>query len=227
MTARIVALANLKGGVGKSTLAINLAGAIADAVLIDADPQGTATAWGAAGRLPFEVIASPLGGQDVSQWIAAINALPGQYAIIDLPPVLGDATAAALAFADLAVCPVSASGADLKATNRAVDLIRHARALRGDLRPLALMVPSRIDRRTAAGAEIEAALHDYGEPVGPIVSSRIAFADAFTAGQWIGQYAPGSAGHHEIRALAAVIEKLIDKREQLDDDHHRPTITAI
>lgn len=50
----IIALANLKGGVGKSTLAVNIAGALSPSVvLIDADPQATATAWGEAGGLPL------------------------------------------------------------------------------------------------------------------------------------------------------------------------------
>lgn len=41
----IIALANLKGGVRKSTLAINVAGVLAPSVaVIDADPQATATA---------------------------------------------------------------------------------------------------------------------------------------------------------------------------------------
>ncbi len=72
-------------------------------------------------------------------------------------------------------------------------------------------MPSKVDRRTAAGAEIEAVLHDYGEPVGPIVSQRIAHVDAFTGGQWIGGYAKGSAAHAEIKALVSVIKWIIDK----------------
>ena len=47
----IIALANLKGGVGKSTLAVNIVSVLAPkSVLVDADPQSTATAWGGAGH---------------------------------------------------------------------------------------------------------------------------------------------------------------------------------
>jgi hypothetical protein len=72
-TPLVVAFANLKGGVGKSTLAVNVAGALGASwrvVLADADPQGTATAWGEAGRLPFKVVAAPLTEAGVSGWLA-------------------------------------------------------------------------------------------------------------------------------------------------------------
>jgi chromosome partitioning protein len=164
----IIALANLKGGVGKSTLAVNIAGALAPkSALLDADPQATATAWAEAGNLPFPVTESALTGANVEAWIDAALRIDAAYVVIDLPPMLGDATAAALAIADLAVIPVTASGADLKATNRAIELIAAARESRGDGKPAVLMVPSKVDIRTAAGAEIQAVLHDYGEPVGP------------------------------------------------------------
>ena len=49
MTSRIIAVGNLKGGTGKSTIAVNLASCLAErersVALIDADPQGTAAAW--------------------------------------------------------------------------------------------------------------------------------------------------------------------------------------
>jgi chromosome partitioning protein len=46
---KIIAVGNLKGGTGKSTIAVNLACRMAEmgrsVALIDADPQGTAAAW--------------------------------------------------------------------------------------------------------------------------------------------------------------------------------------
>ena len=48
MSSRIIAVGNLKGGTGKSTVAVNLACCLAESqavTLVDADPQGTASAW--------------------------------------------------------------------------------------------------------------------------------------------------------------------------------------
>lgn len=205
----IIALANLKGGCGKTTLAVNLAGAFAPgSVLVDADPQGTATAWAEGGGLPFEVVTLREGGDVQAALLNTIAAQSAPVVIVDLPPMLGDATAAAFAVADLAVIPSGASGMDLTATSRVVSLLHQAREARGDGKPAAVMVPNRVDNRTAAGAEISGALHGYGEPVAPVVSQRVAHVDAFGSGQWIGDYAPRSPALAEIKSLAAVVRQL-------------------
>ena len=118
---------------------------------------------------------------------------------------------AALAVADLLVVPVTASGVDIASTARVLELVREARDVRGDGRPRCLLVPSRVDRRTASGREVEAVLHDFGEPVGPAVGQRSAHVDAFGVHQWIGQFAPRSAAHVEITALAAVIRRNVQR----------------
>lgn len=212
---KLIASANLKGGTGKTTLAVNLACALSvggKVVVVDADEQATASAWAAAGGLPVRVVALPLSG-DVPAWIRAVVALRGEHdlAVVDCPPNLGAAAVAALALADLAMVPVTPSGMDLKATARALELVREAREERGGTKPAVLLVPSRVDRRTASGREVEAVLSDFGEPVAPAVAQRAAHVDAFSAGMWVGQYAPRSAAHVEIEALAALVKRMLDR----------------
>ena len=93
----------------------------------------------------------------------------------------------------------------------ALELLAEARKARKGTKPAALLVPSRVDRRTAAGREIEAVLSDFGEPVAPAVAQRTAHVDAFSAGQWVGDYAPRSAAHTEIEALAALLKRILDR----------------
>lgn len=220
----VIAFGALKGGVGKSTLAVNVACHLATdglrVELVDADEQATTLAWserdearGLAG-LPVPVVALPATEQtDPRRWLDAVLAQRdgADVLVVDLPPQVGGVMRAALAVADLLVVPVTASGIDLASTARVLELVREARQVRGEGLPRCLLVPSKVDRRTASGREIEAVLHDFGEPVGPAVGQRSAHVDAFGVHQWIGQFAPRSAAHVEITALAAVVRRNVQR----------------
>jgi chromosome partitioning protein len=216
---RLIAIGNLKGGVGKTTLAISVACALAEhgnVVVVDADAQASAAAWAAPGKLPIQVVALPLAADTehaVAAWLERLVEIrdDADFGLVDLPPNLGAATVAALSLVDLLLVPVPPSGLDLRAAERTLALLRQARQVRHDTRPAGLLVPSRVDRRTGAGREIEAVLHDLGEPVAPAVIQRAAHVDAFSAGQWIGAYAPRSAGHVEIQALAALVRRISNR----------------
>jgi chromosome partitioning protein len=182
-------------------------------VVVDADAQGGAAAWAVAGKLPVGVVTLPLaseGERATAAWLARLVEIKAEtdFVLLDLPPNLGAATVAALGLADLLLVPVPPSGLDLLAEERTLALPRQARQVRGDNRPAGLLVPSRVDRRAAAGREIEAVLHDMSEPVAPAVIQRAAHVEAFSAGQWIGAYAPRSVGHVEIQALAALVRRI-------------------
>jgi len=90
----IISLLNQKGGVGKTTLSINLAAAFArtpiKTLLVDADPQGSALAWSAVRD------AAPSGNSDVAaqdgQPIALDNAAdelssttPSSFSVVGMP----------------------------------------------------------------------------------------------------------------------------------------------
>ena len=217
--ARILAIGNLKGGVGKSTLAVNLAAELAQkrrVHLIDADAQATASEWHAlGGGLPFTCEALPLDDERrADRWIGRVTGADADLVVVDLPPHTGAATAAALILADLFLVPVAASSLDMRAAMKAVAMLQEARGARGDGQPRALLVPSRVDRRTASGREIEAALHEIGEPVGPGIGTRAAFVDSATDGGWVGSYAPRSIAHQELAALAAVVARIIGRKQK-------------
>ena len=221
MAGSVIAVGNLKGGSSKTTIAVNLASALSasgSVTLVDADEQATASAWGEAGNLPRGVLLKPLplpvsSDKTIKAWISQVVTFRADaaYVVIDLPPNLGSVTSSALMLADLFVIPVPPSGMDIRATGTALTLVREARKMRGAGKPEVLLVPAKVDRRTGAGREIEAVLSDFREPVAPAVSLRAAHVDAFGAGRWIGEYAPRSAGHVEIEAVAAVVKRMVSR----------------
>jgi chromosome partitioning protein len=208
----LIAVLNLKGGCGKSTIAINLACELASngekVLLIDNDAQGTARHWWTHGSLPVQGEFMPLEtDEDGERLVRAAAARRERYIVLDAPAHVTAATQAAGKIADLVLIPVTASGIDLVATQAAVELIRQARAARRSGSPRCLIVPSKIDRRTDAGRQIDQKLRSFGEPVGPAIHQKIAFVEAFGAGQWIGEYAPQSAAHYDIASLAIAVKR--------------------
>lgn len=215
---RIVAVGNLKGGTGKSTLAVNLACKLAawhDAVLlVDADPQGTASAWLDAGRspeTPSSLTVEGPGDQPLDRaWADRLHGLRERYQriVIDMPPQFGSGFDAMLELVDAIVVPVTPSAIDLRATGTTLQQIQRFKRQRAG-RPACLLVPNKVDQRTAFGRNIRAELGGLGWEVGPVVAQRSQQATAFAARRWIGAHAPGTAAAREIAVVATELDRLL------------------
>ncbi len=220
----LIAVGNLKGGTGKSTIAVNLACALAEAghrtMLVDADGQGTSSRWHQRGKLPIDLATCPLNlERNAGHWVTDILSMKARCdrLVIDLPPQMGRGLASALLVADLFLVPVTPSGIDLAATGMALDVLQQTRAVRGPMKPACMLVPNRVDRRTAVGRGIQAALVRFGLTIGPAIRQRSVHIQAFETGRWIGDQAPKSSALSEFRVL----------RDQVDAELAIPIATAI
>jgi chromosome partitioning protein len=205
---RLIGLASTKGGVGKTTIALNLAAILArdaSVVVLDADPAGHATAVGEMGALPFPVVSHLLEeveAKAVAEWTKVVRSQKADYVVLDAPGALGAAFGAVIAIADLALIPVGASMLDIRGAAETVGIVRRHRKAGGKGRPDILVVPSRVDRRTGAGRDVVGTLAGLTEPVAPPIGLRAAVADSLSAGETVPAESPAGA---EFAALADAV----------------------
>ncbi len=230
MTARIITVANLKGGVGKSNIAVNLAcelgGDTRQVALVDADPQGTSTHWMSRGRYPAKIYSLPLEDERGAQrWVTRVLSIESDFVLIDCPAHSRAVTETALGLSRLAVIPLTASGPDLIATTNVLNLIETSRSIRDGNDLSFLLVPSKIDHRTGAGRRIGDVLKHLGDVVGPEVRQRTAFVDAFGERKWIGDFAPKSDARLDIVNLANAVLTKLEEIERFSGDNEAAQVS--
>ena len=212
---RIIAIANLKGGTGKSTLAVNLTCALAQSdrsiCLVDCDPQATSCQWLLENDLKIRALKYDIKLWEVGQWITDASALCCEHdiVVVDLPGAIGPVTAAACLTAHLVLVPTSGSAVELAGTRRALRYLERVAAERRHAPPTIMLAPNRTDGSPTALQNLARLAEDAGIASTPPIVGASAFADAFADRKWIGAAAPESEAHHQIAALAAtVVEKL-------------------
>ncbi|MFZ4792459.1 MAG: ParA family partition ATPase [Candidatus Competibacteraceae bacterium] len=199
----ILAFLNQKGDVGKTTLAVHIAAALAQrgarVLLIDADPQGSALDWAASRTDPplFPVIGLPK--PKLHKEVPA-HALNYEYILIDGPPRVNELARSAIMAADQVVIPVQPSPYDVWAAKDIVDLIREAVIYHQNLTS-AFVINRRIVN-TALGRDVAGALAGYAIPVLKThICQRVAFAESAANGSTVLETDPSSLASLEIMAL--------------------------
>jgi chromosome partitioning protein len=213
---QIIASGNLKGGTGKTTIAVNLASALAErgleVILLDVDPQASASGWAQSALLPVRVESAPpvtpTGG---GRWLArAVElAAAADVLMIDLPPLLVAPTASAIMVADLILVPVTTSAVDVAPTEQVLRMIRISRETRRDGNPKALLVSSRCGPAAECHDATSAAIASLRERWAPPVRQHADHVTACALGSWTGRYAPASEATKDLLALADVVEAML------------------
>ena len=163
----VIAMINQKGGVGKTCLATNLASALRDqgpVLLLDCDPQRSASGWAALGPQPRLnlTVEGVEAGALVRRVRTAIN--EQRWIVIDCPPGITRVNADAIRVADLVLIPCKPRVWDAWACEDIVAAVKLRQAAnRG--RPKAAFIISMGRPRTRFSQQISAALAELGLPI--------------------------------------------------------------
>ncbi|MBS1239275.1 MAG: ParA [Deltaproteobacteria bacterium] len=198
----VISLINQKGGVGKTTIAINLASALSSrnlkVLVIDADPQGSVLQWQATGaNREFDVVqlAMPELSAQIGNHRRAFD-----HVVIDSPPALSHVSREIAAASDLAIIPIAPSSLDIWSSRETIELVTGVGRKRQRL-AARLLVYRKIPG-TRLAAEARDALNSYGVDIFKTeISQRIAYVEAIVSGVSVLKYSPNSVAAREINDL--------------------------
>jgi chromosome partitioning protein len=206
---RVVAVAVQKGGTGKTTLAASLAVAASQVgervVAVDADPQGSLSAWGGMRTGP-EPVVDRLRPWEFAQFPVVLDQIAEQgrtLAIVDTPGASIGGVAALLRLADLVLVPIRPSRLDLMAALPTIEVLG-CQGMRDCLALVLNQCPPSPSPRTGLYA---AQLNVLGVMAEPAIMQRVDHQDAVALGRGVTEHAPHGFAAVEIRALWAWIDQ--------------------
>ncbi len=208
----IIGVLNQKGGVGKTTLSVNIAAALANrgarVLLIDADPQGSSLDWSAAREEAplFSVVGLPR--PSIHKEIGHIGE-GYDHIIIDGPPRVSELARSAIMASDVVLIPVQPSPYDIWAADEVVKLIQESAIYNENQK--SVFVVNRKIANTAIGRDVGDALAAYSLPVlAASVTQRVIYAEAAAQGKAIFEIDANGPAAAEIDALVAELLELTE-----------------
>lgn len=212
MNSKIITIANQKGGCGKTTITIQLAGAFSKdnlkILVVDADPQATATRWISNapedGLSLVHVIGLSATGEKVHKEVKKYVKLY-DYIFIDCPPAVESIIPqSALTISDIVLIPVIPSPADLWAAIGIKSLITKVQGINNDLK--ALIIPNMCQNNISLTQEVIKIIHDFDIPV---TSNNLCLRTAYRQSAALGTTV------HDIKGAGKAIQEITNLKNEI------------
>ncbi len=218
--AQIIGIVQVKGGVGRSTIATNLAAIYSikkPTALIDCDlPQGTSASWYAVRKAevpPQNLTLATVNDHNDLLTCCQELAQKHRYVIIDAPPRLAEMTRRIIMLSNLCLVPLGASAAEIWSTADLVGTIGEAQEQKFgiDVR----IIWNRFRGQTREAQELsEAASQELGlKALNSKLGYRVAYSEALARGLSVDEWLDRSA-HAEMQALAAEVKEILKEKKR-------------
>lgn len=196
---RTIALVNQKGGCGKTTLALHLAAAFwlagEDVLVVDLDPQASATEWHDARENPMPHVESVQPAR-LGKVLAHAKEIGTGALVIDTAPHNEAAALDAARASDLVIVPCQPSIMDLRAMRKTADLLKLVKVP-------AIAVLNSVPAFGTVGDEAAEMIADaLGLPVCPVrIGDRVAYSRCLISGQVAQEVEPKGKAASEVEQL--------------------------
>lgn len=206
--ALVVSIVNSKGGSGKTTLATNIARAIQldgnEVVLVDTDPQKTASDWSASQPEGYDLPVVHISNASLLE--TDLDRLTSSYdvAVIDGSAKLEKGTGTSVRIADAVLIPVQPTPADVWGVAEVASVVRRTRTK-------AAIVVSRAITGTNLSDEVGEGLAEYDLPVFEHrTHQRVAYAESMFEGKTVLDVKAPKA-QAEVQGIATELANLLSK----------------
>jgi chromosome partitioning protein len=206
-----IAIISQKGGAGKTTLSINLA-VEADrnnlsSLIIDLDPQASATEWSDGREKKSPVVVSSHAAR-IKQLILKAEENNAEFVFIDTAPHSENTALEVAKLADLVLIPCRAGILDIRAIQSSLSICALAQVE-------ALVVLNAIPSQANIAKDARQAIEAIGGNVCHfLIGQRIVFSHAMTAGLGVVEFDLKSKGSQEIRNIFQLIRQVKSNEQQ-------------